>query len=154
MEATRPLLGGDSDDRGNGVAPNQHYYQLHNYTADYSSASRRRGSLFILDAPDDSCCSSCSRVICCLSSVRLGGGGGYTRVASPTSAYKDTRDELLSDSTDSTGSSASHNHRGGPPHHAATGYEALVCTSWACWKWMFPARVRDYDDFATSEEVR
>ncbi|RLN91844.1 hypothetical protein BBJ28_00011358 [Nothophytophthora sp. Chile5] len=27
------------------------------------------------------------------------------------------------------------------------------CTQWACWKWVFPDRVGDYDDFATSAQV-
>lgn len=31
--------------------------------------------------------------------------------------------------------------------------EKLVCTEWYCWKWIFPDRIMDYDDFATSAQV-
>lgn len=28
------------------------------------------------------------------------------------------------------------------------------CSEWFCWKWIFPERITDYDDFATSAQVR
>uniref|UniRef100_K3X360 ELMO domain-containing protein n=1 Tax=Globisporangium ultimum (strain ATCC 200006 / CBS 805.95 / DAOM BR144) TaxID=431595 RepID=K3X360_GLOUD len=31
--------------------------------------------------------------------------------------------------------------------------EMLNCTEWFCWKWIFPERIMDYDDFATSAQM-
>lgn len=27
------------------------------------------------------------------------------------------------------------------------------CSHWSCWKWLFPERITDYEDFATSAQV-
>lgn len=152
MEATRPLLGHNERDvdeyHENGTAHRARHPQKS------VGSPRRRASLLIIDdASDESCCSSTYRLLCCIST----GDSSYSRIGSPSSGYKEIphrEHHLLSNgTTSSTGSSTSY-----VAHHSKhtakrQANSSSICSNGGCWKWMFPDRISDYDDFAASEEI-
>ncbi|TMW67284.1 hypothetical protein Poli38472_012400 [Pythium oligandrum] len=140
MDATRPLLAGDKEDF------------VEQTNGHYTNGTHHTSVALLLDDDDthtSTCCTSCWRVLCC-----------GRRSSSPSSGYKELssrRDRLLSNGTaSSTGSS-----NGYPRSYCGTGaYETprddddeSLCGAWACWKWIFPDRITDYEDFVGSETL-
>ncbi|GLE11195.1 hypothetical protein PINS_up023533 [Pythium insidiosum] len=164
MDATRPLLGSErveeSDGHShNGYANGSAHRRMNGsavYRGTFDSSDRTTPTpVLMLDdagasADDTSWCSSCSRLLCCIS--------GSGDAGSPMSGYKalsssSQRDRLLSNgtSTSTTSNGTSHGHwdvsKGGRDA------SPLLCSNWKCWKWIFPDRVTDYDDFVSPDEM-
>lgn len=129
MDATQPLLTSDTD--GDDISYHQRVFD-----GRHDDAHRSNGrKLHQIEEDGPSYC-------CCLRKTSR--SSNYTEIESDTK-YK------RSNSYASTGSSAySHSNVYGTYDHDD---EGSFCSKWMCWKWIFPDRISDYDDFVSSEEV-